>query len=403
MLYSNKNFWLLTLAEIVSQAGNHFRTITVVVFTFNLTNLIFITALQFLFNSIPGFVFSNYAGRWAEKVNPRLGMIIVHVVCGILTLLYPVMEATWAIFLLNLMLALAGVFGNAFKGVWLPRVVGTELVTKANGIRTSLGGVIDLVFPIVGGLVILWLGTFAGFVLDSLSFLLAAIGFAFVRPIDRVTSELIDSTFVDGANAQLVTETAWSFIKSRSDILFLLIVYGAITFSGQGISVVFLPFLESQFHIGSEGYGTVISAFLLGNVLSGFTLAKWGDRVSIGRFMIFVCVVPFAWIGYMLVSNFVIMLALVVVDGCISIGAFAYVQSVIQSKTPDQLIARVFAFFMTLHFGSEVLGTIVGGGIAQLLGFTPMFLILFAVTVVIFMLSGLISITTVKSRHYHKE
>jgi len=97
------------------------------------------------------------------------------------------------------------------------------------------------------------------------------------------------------------------------------------------------------------------------------------------------------------------MLALVVVDGCISIGAFAYVQSVIQSKTPDQLIARVFAFFMTLHFGSEVLGTIVGGGIAQLLGFTPMFLILFAVTVVIFMLSGLISITTVKSRHCHKE
>ncbi|MGN7169837.1 MFS transporter [Paenibacillus cellulositrophicus] len=301
------------------------------------------------------------------------------------------------------MLALAGVFGNAFKGVWLPRVVGTELVTKANGIRTSLGGVIDLVFPIVGGLVILWLGTFAGFVLDSLSFLLAAIGFAFVRPIDRSTSELIDSTFVDGANAQLVTETAWSFIKSRSDILFLLIVYGAITFSGQGISVVFLPFLESQFHIGSEGYGTVISAFLLGNVLSGFILVKWGDRVSIGRFMIFVCVVPFAWIGYMLVSNFVIMLALVVVDGCISIGAFAYVQSVIQSKTPDQLIARVFAFFMTLHFGSEVLGTIVGGGIAQLLGFTPMFLFLFAVTVVIFMLSGLISITTVKSRHCHKE
>src|SRR5579885_2046088 len=186
-LRHNRPYWFLIASDLISQSGDHFRLITVTVFTFQLSGSILATALQLVFASLPGFLFSHVAGRLADRYPVRTSLVVLSIISAIGTLFYIIAPNALAIFALNFCMATLRVTAGPIRGAWLPQIVKNEQVSAANGIRASAGGIVDLLFPILAGIVVAAFGTKAGFLVDSLSFLLAAIGFLMVSA-PRATS-----------------------------------------------------------------------------------------------------------------------------------------------------------------------------------------------------------------------
>lgn len=384
---NNKNFWLLTSSELILQAGNHFRIITVTVFTFNVTNSILFTAIQYLLHSLPGFFFSGFAGRLADKINSRIGLTTVSIISGLVTLMYLITEQIYAIFFLNFFLAFIGLLGGFMRNIWLPKIVGREEVIKANGIRASLGGIIDIIFPLLVGLFIASLGTEAGFSLNSISFGLAALGFFIIRELKSDQKEKQEDQYTR-KEQNIPSELQFNFkplqfLKSQPDLIFLLVAYSVIVIPTQAISVIFLPFLKKQFGLGGEAFGAVISIFLLGNVISGYILVQWGNKISLGTIFKVILILPLVFFSYLYLINIFAFFFLVLINGVISIGLFTYTQSIFIKYSPEKFTGRVVAIFMTTHFAAEVFGAISGGILAEFFGFSVTFHVLSSVSFVI--------------------
>lgn len=388
-----RQYWLMTLSELVSQAGDHFRAITVTVFTFQLTNSILATAVQYIFASLPGVLFSGMSGQLADRIRPRSGLIVLSLISGLGTLAYIFANHLALILALNFALAGIRVSTGPIRGAWLRALVRREDITRANGIRGSLGGVFDLLFPIVTGIVIAVYGTKVGFVIDAVSFFLAALGFSLVHHTDR-TLQAEPSPVgqrpitTDPSGAVLEAQGAWDFVRRRPDLLLLLVAYSLLVAGGQGVSAVFLPFLERTAGVGAEGFGAIISAYLLGNVLSGMFLARWGDRVSPYSILFLFTLGPVAWYLMSLTQSYWMIFSLTLGFGCVATGAVTFVHSAFQAAAPRYLTGRVFSVVLTWHFGAEVIGAIGGASLASTLGFGIAFRILAGVTII-----GILAVT----------
>lgn len=381
-----RNYWILTVSELTSQAGNLFRLVTVTTFTFMLTNSILATALQYLFTSLPGFIFSGYAGKISDRVRPKVGMVLISILSAGGTLLYLVSRNAWLIYSLNIFMATAGLMGSSMRAVWLPRIVSRSEIAKRNGIRSALGGFIDLLFPTIGGLAIAALGVRVGFFFDSASFLLAAGGFLLtsdgvksqvtVDNTGSVAPETIDDPQRDASPDDSVYISGWQFFKSRHNLLIYLLAYVVLGATGQALSAVFLPFLDYQFGVGAAAFGIVISLYLVGNILSGAAIARWHDRITPKGALLLLLITPFDWIGMLYSPDVVVLLFFVLINGCIMTGAISLLMSICQSEAPESIVGRVFATAMTFHFGAEAVGTIGGGLIAMTFGFAANFWIM---------------------------
>lgn len=392
-------YWLLLSSELVSRAGDGFRLVAVTFFTFSLTDSLFATALQFVITSLPGFLFSGLAGRIADRFNPKLGLSAVALLSCFGTTAYALADSAYEIYVLNFLLALVNMAAGPMRAAWLPHVVGRENIARANGLRSSAVGIGDLIFPSFAGLIVGVWGGDTAFVIDAFTFLCASIGFLLVPISGRInerppsSGQLSSAATIGVSRKKVSRRPQWDFLVSRPDLFVLLICYTVLTGAGQGLSAVFLPFLQHEMRVGTEGYGLVISAFLFGHVLSGPALSRWGQTLSLRTALVIATVSPICWMAIAAVPPYWGLVLLVVIDGAVTTASVTFVQSRFQIAAPSIILGRVTGLVLTFHFGAEVAGALLGAALSSWLGFSVAFLIL-ATTALI---SALIGVTLFRS------
>ena len=178
LIRANRNFRRLWLAQIVSEIGDWFYTLSIYTLLLQLTGRAGSVALALVLQVLP----QTLAGPTAGVVNDRLRrkhvMIaadLIRFVIVLAMLLVRSRSTVWLVYPLLLAETTMAAFFEPARNAVIPNISASDEVLVANTLSSATWSVNLLIGASVGGLVAAFLGRNAAFVLNSLSFLASAI------------------------------------------------------------------------------------------------------------------------------------------------------------------------------------------------------------------------------------
>jgi len=184
----NRNFRRLWLAQIVSEIGDWFYTLSIYTLLLQLTGHAGSVALALVLQVLPQTLAGPTAGVVNDRVRRKHVMIIadlVRVVVVLSMLLVRSRSTVWLVYPLLLAETTMAAFFEPARSAVIPNVAESADVLVANTLSSATWSVNLMVGASVGGLVAAFLGRNAAFVLNALSFLVSALlisGMRFAEP-----------------------------------------------------------------------------------------------------------------------------------------------------------------------------------------------------------------------------
>ena len=203
LIRTNGNFRRLWVAQIVSEIGDWFYTLSIYTLLLQLTGHAGSVALALVLQVIP----QTFAGPTAGVVNDRIkrkhvmiaaDLIRCVVVLAMLLVRSPSM--VWLVYPLLLAETTMAAFFEPARSAVIPNIAASEEVLVANTLSSATWSVNLLIGASLGGVVAAFLGREAAFVLNALSFLMSALligGMQFREPHAESAAPLRFKDLVD--------------------------------------------------------------------------------------------------------------------------------------------------------------------------------------------------------------
>src|SRR5579859_1640784 len=203
LLRGNRNFRRLWLAQIVSEIGDWFYTLSIYTLLLQLTGHAGSVALALMLQVLP----QTFAGPTAGVVNDRLKrkhvMIaadLVRFVVVLAMLLVRSRAMVWLVYPLLLAETTMAAFFEPARSAVIPNVASEDEVLIANTLSSATWSVNLLIGAAVGGVVAAFFGRDTVFILNALSFLTSALlisGTRFAEPHAESAAPLRPRDLVD--------------------------------------------------------------------------------------------------------------------------------------------------------------------------------------------------------------
>lgn len=178
LVRTNANFRRLWFAQIVSEIGDWFYTLSIYTLLLQLTGHAGSVALALVLQVIP----QTFAGPTAGVVNDRIKrkhvMIAADLIrCVVVLAMLLVRSASmvWLVYPLLLAETTMAAFFEPARSAVIPNIAASEEVLVANTLSSATWSVNLLIGASVGGVVAAFFGREAAFVLNALSFLVSAL------------------------------------------------------------------------------------------------------------------------------------------------------------------------------------------------------------------------------------
>ncbi len=360
LLKQNPRFRTLWTAQLISTAGDWFNSVAVLGLVLQLTRSGFGASLVLLASTVPMFFLIPIAGPVADRFDRRRLMILTNLLSAVVSLLFILVKTedmVWLLYVASILLVVSASFFNPASSASIPNIVTRGELFSANALSGSAWGIMLLVGSALGGIVSTLFGRDPAFVINALSFLLAAGLIARIEvPSPKTTNQQMTPVkdFIEGLRylreylpslALVAIELGWGF--------------------GAGV-IVLLSVLGTQvFKAGDAGIGILYAGRGLGVLMGPFVLpAIAGNNISKLRNAIWLSFI-LAAIGYLIVayagwndSLWLAFFALILAH--LGGGVVWAVTSILlQITTPDRLRGRV----SSVNGGLSTLGS----GISTLL------------------------------------
>ena len=138
-----------------------------------------------------------------------------------------------------------------------------------------------------------------------------------------------------------------------------------------------LPLVATQrLGQGAGGYGLLLASLGLGAMVGSFTLPRLRARLSSNALLVAASVVYAAvLVTVVLVPNVAVAVIALLPAGLAWIAVISDVNAALQLFLPAWVRARGLSAFLTVLFGSQALGAVLWGGLAERLALVPTFLV----------------------------
>ncbi len=297
LVRGNRNFRRLWLAQIVSEIGDWFYTLSIYTLLLQLTGRASSVALALVLQVLP----QTFAGPTAGVVNDRLRrkhvMIAADLVRAVvvLSMLFVRSRSTvWLVYPLLLAETIMVSFFEPARNAVIPNIAAKSEVLVANTLSSATWSVNLMIGSAVGGIVAAYFGRNVVFVLNALSFLVSALligGMRFVEPHAEVAAplrlrDLIDfSPVLEGIRYIRSHPTLLPTVFSKAGELMvgpswvIFTVMGAREFAirGHGISEAGSAMLGMSILLGGRGIGA-----LVGPLVSARWAGHRDERLRLG-------------------------------------------------------------------------------------------------------------------------
>ncbi len=203
LLRENRNFRRLWLAQIVSEIGDWFYTLSIYTLLLQLTGHAGSVALALMLQVLPQTFVGPTAGVVSDRVKRKHVMIAADVVrcVVVLAMLFVRSRSTvWLVYPLLLAETTMAAFFEPARSAVIPNIAAEGEVLVANTLSSATWSVNLLIGASVGGVVAAFFGRDTVFVLNALSFLTSALligGMRFAEPHADAADPLLPHDLVD--------------------------------------------------------------------------------------------------------------------------------------------------------------------------------------------------------------
>ena len=365
LIRRNANFRRLWAGQIISLLGDWFNLIASTSLVAALSQSSWGVGSLLVVRLLAPFIVSPLAGVLADRYDRKriiiaTDLIRAVVVLGFLLVRRP--EDLWLLYVLTaLQLGLSGFFQPAWSSI-LPDIVPARAIGAANALTAATWSVVLALGAALGGLVAGTWGSDPAFVIDALTFVLAALVLARIKtpPKDRSTGEGIASVLRDYLEGL-------RYLKEHPDILVtahhkaaLMLCFGA------SIEVIQVTISRDVFVLGvagSLGLGLMYTASGVGTGISPIVARRFSrDQPRRLRRAIL--------IGYLLavagllivspLSSFALVLVGMLVRACGSGIIWVFSTQLLMQLVPERVRGRVFATEHALWSLGGALGALWG-------------------------------------------
>src|SRR5271167_2903108 len=203
LLRGNRNFRRLWMAQIVSEIGDWFYTLSIYTLLLQLTGHAGSVALALMLQVIPQTLVGPTAGVVNDRLRRKHVMIaadLVRFAVVLAMLLVRSRSTVWLVYPLLLAETIMAAFFEPARSSVIPNIADRGEVLIANTLSSATWSVNLLVGASVGGVVAAFFGRDAVFILNAFSFLASAIfisGMHFAEPHAELSAPLRRSDLVD--------------------------------------------------------------------------------------------------------------------------------------------------------------------------------------------------------------
>ena len=357
LIRGSRNFRRLWLAQIVSEIGDWFYTLSIYTLLLQLTGHAGSVALALVLQVIP----QTFAGPTAGVVNDRvrrkhvmIAADLVRFVIVLAMLLVRSRSTVWMVYPLLLAETTMAAFFEPARSAVIPNISEAGEVLVANTLSSATWSVNLLIGASVGGVVAAFLGRDAAFVLNALSFLVSAVlisGMRFAEPHAEAMpplrlKDLVDfSPVMEGIRyirnhptlVPAVFAKAGELMVGPSWVIFTVLGAREFAVHGRGIDPAGGAMLGMSILLGGRGAGA-----LVGPLISARWAGQNDHRLRLGILFGYITIA----LGYGLigVSHSVWMAAacaMLAHAGGSTVWVFS--TTLLQLRTEDRFRGRVFS------------------------------------------------------------
>ena len=305
-------------------------------------------------------------GAVADRVDRKKILIGVYLFQAVLAFSYGCLVATklitfWHIIILAVLDGLIAPLSRVTRQTVIPELVPKESLVSAISINSVGNNACQVIGPLVGGLLIVWLGIGAVFFINAVGFcgiIISLLSIKLPRRINKSADFNVRKDIMEGAH----------FIRNQPLVLEVMAIQLFSFFLALPFNRFFPVYAKEILNIGPTGLGLLRGSFAAGNVLGGIGLIFFGGvknqirllrTASLGLSM---CLILFShsfWLPLSVISLILTGVATMIFR---SIGL-----SVIHLNIPNEFRGRVMGLYH-MELGFRSLGALLLGSLGSIAG-----------------------------------
>jgi MFS family permease len=349
----------LAVARVISVTGGAAAFLALNYTIYERTgSAVWLAAALFLTFGTVGFA-SPFAGVLGDRFNRKRVMIASDLAGAGLFLAMAFVDSPGPLLALAFLTAVAETPFLSASMAAIPNMVEEKDIGWANGLIAlgRNGGI--LIGPLIGGVLLAWLGPGSVFAINAASFVLSAALVATVR--GRFSGERDDASEFAGMRA------GFRFL-ARDFVLRTMALSWMAMILGLGMTMVADVPLVQLFDTGAWGYGVLISCWGAGSIV-GSLAGRWLNAANEApAFVAGTAVLAVTSVAIGVSPWFAFVLGAVLVMGVGDGVSLVAQQGVMQRRTPDAVRSRVSGAFESVVHVALALSYVVGGGAVAWLG-----------------------------------
>ena len=383
-LLRRRDFGLLWAGGLISETGDWFLLVGLPVWVFQMTGSSLVTATVFLVGLLPSLVVGPLAGVLVDRWDRRRTLVAVSLAQA--AFLLPLLavdgrDRLWVVYVVMAVEAALGQLNDPARNALVPSLVRGDDLVGANALIGLNSNLARLVGSPLGG-VLVELAGLPGLVIgDAVSFLLGATLIALVRSpssrrsvAEQSSGRRRVSTALGGVGREWVDGLR---VTVRDYGLRWGLVVNGMAAVAQGIfTVLFVLFVAEE--LGGDGadVGLLRGVQAIGGLLGGVLVVGLARRLEAGRLLgvsllVFALVDLAIWNGPMVTTALWLYLGLFVAAGIPGIGILTGLTALVQERTDDAYLGRVFATYYGSFNGLMALGMLAAGLLGDAVGILP--------------------------------
>jgi MFS family permease len=406
----HRNFALLWFGGLVSMIGNWVLQIALPFYVYQLTGSALATGLMFIAGTVPRVLLGSIAGVFADRWDRQRTLVRANLLLSLLLLLLLLVRARehlWIVYLLAVLQASIAQFIGPAEHALLPRLVSKEHLQAANALNALNNNLAMLIGPALGGVLMEWLGLTIVVIIDSLSYLVAAV---LIGLISRSSEDTHDRSTTSGQTEAAVTAAAlgrvwrdWQaglkLVRHDRLVATIFIATGMVAL-GEGIfSVLLIPFL----HLlggGAQEFGWLATIRGVGGLLGGLVVGQMSALVK-PQYLFPVCLMIAGVLGVVMfnVPVLLVAMAMLFLWGLPAMGAQVSVQTLLQSNVANQYQGRVFGAYGTTAALLVLCGQGLASGFGDHLGIVAML----NIDAILYLGAGVIALVLMRNASRERE
>lgn len=336
-------------------------------------------SLVILCLAVPMALLGPVAGIVADRFSRKTIMIISDVVRSGLILILSIASSLWMVYATLFTIGiLSAVFIPAKNGK-LKEVVGEDDMKAAMSITSMIDSSTKIFGPLLSGLLVAAFGAQQVFIIDSATFIVSAVLLLFLP--NAITIESVEENENKQKSFKNEFSEGLSFIKSSRFMVIGLLLMGVSLLILQLADTQLIVLIRELTNASPDLFGYVVTGSGLGMFLAGFLLAKNTNYqpypiMLIGVFGIGLSFGMMGVLTYYDLSYSVIWATVLGFAGGFSASLiFVPFQATVQIGTPVHMTGRVFGVINSVMTTATIIGPLLGGWLATVIGVIPTFTI----------------------------